>query len=322
MRHVFPISWSNDWCSTYIQDGSLLTKWIISRYIEHLADAFGVWAYEGPGCKNKYPDWLAEPGSTTCKSSVFGRVEGSPNPVKPISDWQRRLARILVWTLLLSGCTLPPPSTLPFFCSSFTESYWEEFSFGVDSPDSVTSTAARLWEIGEERFEVDLTVSGDVWNVRWASIATIGPSGEYLAWFRDDETLVKISAYWGNPRPTLTETIDCLGDPDHYFAFLYPTGEVEYLSLALLYTDKRIIVHHNNPSWSAKASEIHPDMRMDSFIVIAHGSAEQLLTDMYSHGYVVRHRAQSECLLKSWPGSIEAMEAASIEERSRCGVYQ
>ena len=242
--------------------------------------------------------------------------------MKQFIYWQTRLTHILVWVVLLSGCTLPPPSTLPFSCSSFTESLWEEFRFGVDSPEDVVSTVARLWGIEREHVQVNLTASGDeVWNVRWRSSATVGALGEYLAWFQDDQKLGKIRVKWGNPRHTLSHTIDCLGFPDHYSAFYDVSGEVEYVHLALLYTDNRIIVRHEAPSGSPDSPDIHPDMRMDRFIVVAHGPAEQIVTDMYSYGYEVRYHARAVCLLKPWPGSIEAMEIAAEEERIQCGVF-
>lgn len=244
------------------------------------------------------------------------------NAMKPITGWKTRQISILVCMVILTGCTLPPPSTLPFSCSSFTESFWEAFRFGVDTPDNVVSTAARLWEIEREHVEVALTASGEVSSVRWRSIATVGPQGKYLAWFRDDQTLGKISVNWGNPRPTFSETVDCLGLPDHYIAFYYYSGEAKYLSLSLLYMGKRTIIRHDNPSWSGEALRIHPDMRMDRFIVVAYGSAEQAISDLYSYGYeVASEQAQALCLLKPWPGSIEAMEIASNEEWSRCGVF-
>ena len=165
---------------------------------------------------------------------------GDPKTMKPFIYWQTRLTLILVWMVILSGCTLPPPSTLPFSCSSFTESLWEEFRFGVDSPDDVVSTVARLWGIEREHVQVNLTASGeDVLRVRWRSITTIGVLGEYLAWFQDDQKLGKINVKWGNPRPTLSQTIDCLGFPDHYIAFYDVSGEVEYLGLSLSRLESR-----------------------------------------------------------------------------------
>ena len=252
----------------------------------------------------------------------FARCGVAPSAMKSIVHLQTRRALIFVWMFILSGCNLPPPSTLPFSCSSFTESFWEEFGFGIDSPDDVVSTVARLWGIERADVQVDLTAGGDeVLRVRWRSIATIGPLGEYLASFQDDQKLAKISVKWGNPRPTLAETIECLGLPDHYIAFYDFSAEAQYLELAALYTEKRVIIRHDDQFWSAELSEIHPGMRMDRFIVVAHGPVEQIVTDMYSHGFEVRYHARSVCLLKSWPGSIAAMEIASHEERIQCGVF-
>ena len=242
--------------------------------------------------------------------------------MKPFIYWQTRFTLILVWMVILSGCTLPPPSTLPFSCTSFTESLWEEFRFGVDSPDDVVSTVARLWGIERDQVQFMLTISEDVYMARWRSSTIVGTGGAYEAWFQDDQKLGKISVKWGNPRPTLSQTIDCLGFPDHYIAFYDVSGEAEYLHLALLNTDNRIIVRHGNPSWSPESPAIHPDMRMDRFIVVAPGPAEQIVTDMYSYGNEVPRHARAVCLLKPWPGSIEAMEIASNEEKSQCGFFR
>ena len=244
--------------------------------------------------------------------------------MKSIVHLQTRRALIFVWMFILSGCNLPPPSTLPFSCSSFTESLWEEFEFGVDSPDEVVSTVVRLWEIERDFVRVDLTASGDeVLRVRWRSSASIGVLGEYLASFQEDQKLAKISVKWGNPRPTLVETIECLGLPDHYIAFYSPSAEGQYLDLAMLYTEKRVIVRHDDLSWRTELSEIHPGMRMDRFIVVAHGPVDQIVTDMYSHGFEVRDHARfGVCLLAPWPGAIDAVEIASEEEQIRCGVFR
>ena len=244
--------------------------------------------------------------------------------MKTIIFWRLRYALILVWVVILSGCLSPPPSfpARPFSCSSFTESLWEEFRFGVDSPDDVVSTVARLWGIEREQIQVNLLSSGDeVWNVKWHSNATVGMFGDYLTWYQEDQKLGKISVMWGNPRPTFSQTIDCLGFPDHYIAFYDVSGEAEYLHLALLYADNGMIVRHDAPSWSTELPAIHPDMRMDRFVVVPPGTAERVATDMYSYGYEVRYHVRSVCLLKPWPGSIDAMEIASDDEKIRCGVF-
>ena len=218
----------------------------------------------------------------------------------------------------------PPPPLVPrsFSCASFTESLWEEFRFGVDSPDDVVSTVARLWEIERDQVQFMLTISEEVYMARWRSSTIVGAGGAYEASFQDDQKLGKISVTWGNPRPTLSQIIDCLGFPDHYIAFYDQTVEALYLSLALLYADNGIVVRHYAFSGSTEVPRIHPDMRMERFVVVPPGTAERVATDMYSYGNEVPRHVRSVCLLEPWPGSIEAMKIASDEEKNRCGFFR
>ena len=143
------------------------------------------------------------------------------------SVWSRN-ALFLMLLVILTGCTLPPVPR-PFSCASFTESRWAVFRFGVDSPDDVVSTVARLWGIERDQVQFMLTISEEVYMARWRSSTIVGAGGAYEASFQEDQKLGKISVTWGNPRPRLYQIIDCLGFPDHYIAFFDPF-EVTYLS--------------------------------------------------------------------------------------------
>lgn len=236
--------------------------------------------------------------------------------------WRIRSVLILIWVGLFSGCTMPPPPPVSHssVCASFTESHWEEFTYGVDTPDDVITTAVHLWEIEREHVQFMLKTSGEIHRTRWRSSTVIGIGGVYEASFRDG-LLRKINVRWGSlSRPSLSQIIDCLGSPDHYIAFYHMSIEAPLLSLALLYTDSGTVVHHLAPSMSAELSRIHPDMRMSRFVVVPPGTAEQMITDMYSYGSVDPDHVHSVCLIKPWPGSIEAMEIASDEERFQCGL--
>ncbi len=242
--------------------------------------------------------------------------------MKTIITWRMQYALTLVWVVILSGCTLPPPSipARPFSCESFTEARWAELRFGMDGPSDVASTVAGLWELEREQIQVNLTSHGDeVWNLRWRSIGTIGLSGDYRAWFQDDQRLAKISVKWGNPRPTLSQIIDCLGNPDFYIAF-YERLEVTYLHLALVYADTGIVVRHHAIVRSSEPANIFPALRMDRFIVVPPGAAEKMITNMYNYGHEVRSHVNALCLLRPWPDSIRALEIAPDEETLQCGV--
>ena len=238
----------------------------------------------------------------------------------------RRLqsALLLVWAVILSGCTFsapPPLPTHPFSCASFTDSRWSEFTYGMDGPADVISTVARLWEIEREQIQVNLTLRGDeVWNLQWSSIGTIGLFGEYRAWFQDNQKLAKISVKWGNPRPTLSQILDCLGNPDSYYAF-YTRFEVTHLNLVLIYADRGIVIRHSSIVRSSEPARLYPAMRMDRFIVVPPGAAERVITDMYSYGFEVRFHVNAVCLLEPWPSSIDELEISSDEERIQCGVF-
>ena len=63
-------------------------------------------------------------------------------------QWRRYAVRIFS-ILTLAGCVSPPPPPRltpypPFTCDSFTESYWQEFSFGVDSTVDVDDVVAKV----------------------------------------------------------------------------------------------------------------------------------------------------------------------------------
>ena len=247
--------------------------------------------------------------------------------MKTIICSRRRLALYTTLLVIITGCTLPPPppstqsTPSSFSCASFTESLWKEFRFGVDSPDDVVATATRLWGIERDQVQVRLTFSGDeVFDVRWWSDAIIGTGGNYLVWFSAGRKLAKISVTWGRPKPTLAQIIDCLGFPEHYIAFYDAGPDATYLSLALFYPDSGIVVRYFNPSLWVTLPIIHPAMRMERFVVVAPGDAETMVTDMYSYGVEVPFHVRSGCLMRPWPGSIEAMEIASEDEQIRCGV--
>ena len=246
--------------------------------------------------------------------------------------WVRQ-ALYLILLVIVVGCNwqprrpLPPPQSRPptlptFSCASFTESYWQEFRFGSDSPDDVVETVVRLWGIERDQVEFDLTIDKEIYHAYWGGDTAIGKGGWYGARFDDGQQLRKISVEWGFPKPTLSQIVECPGVPDSYTAFYNLQGEVDFLSLALFYPESGIAVRHFAPSWTTESPKIHPDMRMERFVVVPAGTAAQVITEMYRIGNEVPIHIRSVCLLKPWPGSIEALEIASDEEKDHCGFFQ
>lgn len=246
--------------------------------------------------------------------------------MKTIIGLRKRIVLYATLLLTVTGCAVPPPpprasSTPPTFsCASFTELLWSEFRFGVDSPDDVVATAVRLWGIDREQVRVKLKINEDVSSVWWPSSAVVGPGGTHQFWFPSDQKLAKIRVEWGYPKPTLAQVIDCLGPPEQYIAFFVNGPHGIYLSLALLYPDIGIVVRHFDIVWGFEPLKIHSNKRMEFFVVVPPGTAEQVATHMYKYGQEDRQHAQAACLLKPWPGSIEAMEIASEEDKILCGV--
>ena len=213
--------------------------------------------------------------------------------------WVRQ-ALYLILLVMVAGCTwqprrplLPPqsrpPTVPPFSCESFTQSYWREFRFGADSPDDVVATAAKLWGIERDQVEFDLTIDKEIYHAFWEADTAIGKGGWYGARFDDGQQLRKISVEWGFPKPTLSQIVECRGAPDYYTAFLDFQSEVDFLSLALFYPESGIAVRHFAPSWTTESPQIYPDMRMERFVVVPAGTAEQMIAEMGS-GYILTDR--------------------------------
>lgn len=244
----------------------------------------------------------------------------------------RRYTLVFASTLIfiLAGCYAPQSSIVegtppPFSCARLTESYWAEFRFGVDSPDDVVSAAARLWEIERDRVHVRLALDGDlvgdeVFDVRWWSDANTGTANVYQAWFGEDQTLARIEVEWGHPRPTLAQAIDCLGFPEQYIAYYDQGADLTLLRLVLLYTESGIAVSYLNNYILFTPPANHAGLPMDRFVVVAPDAAEEMVSDLYSHRPDKSAYVLSLCLIKPWPGSIEAMETATKEEQRRCRV--
>lgn len=242
--------------------------------------------------------------------------------LEPKKRWSVRFVTYVALLAVLTSCTPFPPVSDDFSCTTFTESYWEEFRFDVDTGSDVVSRAIDLWGIEREQVQMSLRDNGEVASVRWRSDAVLGEGSHYYVPFYEVQQLKKIYAEWGDLKPTLTQVIDCLGYPSHYIAFydIGPGGDMR--SLTLFYSDVGLVVRHYDLILRFQFPGIHPNMRMDEFVVVPPAPAEPMATHLYSYGNETRHHARTVCLLKPWPGAVEAMEIASNEEVEQCGVFR
>lgn len=229
-------------------------------------------------------------------------------------------ALVLYFLLTWGGAIVPPP--LPFSCANFTEHYWVEFNFGIDSTDDVTSTVSRLWDTKEERLW-PFWDKDDPHGISWLSFKLPGPTGVYTAWFREG-ILQKIDFERSFPlsRPSLSQVVDCLGAPDYYIVYYAVAPEAVNVNLDLLYADSGFVVRYNSPFTSFFIQEpptkFHPYMRIREMAVVAPGTPEQIVPAVYSIGNVGGGHVHNACLRKPWPGSIEAMEIVPRQEFISC----
>lgn len=247
-----------------------------------------------------------------------------------ISNWDRKTFVVALTLLfLLAGCYAPqspivrgtPP---PFSCDNFTASYWQEFRFGEDSPENVGANITRLWEIDKDQVHIPSAELSEDVRMYWSKQIDGEEGVRYRAIFRLDRQLTRIEARWSRSRlpPTLAQVIDCLGSPQYYESvYTYGAGEApRRLVLGLWYTAKGLVVYHTSfHNRVDRLPAIHPNQWMDSFIVVAPGVPEQMVPNVHTGGDNLEIDAYGLCVLKPWPGSIEAMEVEwGFGEDARC----
>ena len=231
------------------------------------------------------------------------------------------VALVLFLILTWGGAYVPPP--LPFSCANFSESYWEEFRFNIDSTDDVASTVHSLWGIEKNRLR-PFWDETDPYGISWISLKLTGPTGMYTAWFWNGVLRkVDFERSFPLPRPSLSQVVECLGAPKYYIAFYGMAPEAVKVNLDLLYPDRGFVVRYVSPFTSLFMSKpparFHPHMRIRELAVVAPGAPAQMVPSVYSIGHVGGGYSHSACLSKPWPGSIEAMEIVPLTELSRCG---
>ena len=225
----------------------------------------------------------------------------------------------IVLTIILSGCYPEMPATAsgtppPFSCGNFTESYWQEFRFGIDSPDDVIVTASRLWKIDADDFTVNESSRHDFLWVVWKD-----RKGErlYSAGFREGQFHRVSVSFQPGHRPTLAQVINCLEVPEYFAA--YEGHEDTGLDLSLSYPVKGFEIVHISTKPPPQSTTDLPLRLMNKLFVVAPGPPEQMVRDVYSYGHLSSVHAWGLCVLRPWPGSVEAIVVESfVDEDARC----
>ena len=261
------------------------------------------------------------------RSIVKAAAESVPSSFRSTVPRRRlRIRPMLFITLivLLAGCVAPAPGTaaprtLP--CPSLADSPWGDFTLGVDNSSVVVSAVVNGWGIEKDQIEDTSSAPDPRPILRWRTAVPGGEDDLFHASFDKEKRLKKLSVAWTWPYPTLAQIIDCLGYPDHYIAFKKYSEKV-LLKVVFFYTDIGVVARDEGFGWGDGQLEIERDMLIKGFVLVAPGTAEQMATDIYRYRSGPDHLSDSVCLLKPWPGSIEAMEIASKEEMDRCGVFR
>lgn len=228
-------------------------------------------------------------------------------------------ALVITLLLILTGCYVEQSPTAmdspPFSCTKFTESHWQEFGFGTDSPTDVISSVVNLWDIDSDRVRV-VELSSEDLRVKWGDIQ--GELGiDYSALFREERQLIKVDVRW-HPNPTLAQVIDCLGFPEYYAAFYQQEIETASLNLAFWYVEKGFVVRHVSFHRQERPPEIRLTQRMTDLFVVAPGTSEQMVPNVYTYGDEPAVQAWGLCVIRPWSGSIETIEVESFLENPRC----
>lgn len=234
--------------------------------------------------------------------------------MRPLTSRYSRHVLVVLLFPILTGCYPSAPVTAigtppPFSCGNFTVPYWQEFRFGVDSPDEVIETAIRLWGINREQFTLSESSRDDVLHVRWED-----SEGKrvYSAGFREGE-FHKVSVNFKSGRkPTLSQVIDCLGFPEYFAAYEARGVEKDSFVLALSYPEKGFEIYHVSFGALPKSTTDLPARLIDNLSVVAPGPPEQMVRDVYSYGHLPSVHAWGLCVLRPWPGSIGAIEIESF----------
>ena len=219
--------------------------------------------------------------------------------------------------LTLASCVSPPPPPRltpypPFTCDSFTEPYWQEFSFGVDSADDVDDIIAKvveLWDLDSTQVQIEPMSEKSV-VIQWQVEFHDGADPRYSAHYHEELKLTSVFFQWWNREPALALVIDCLGVPDHYAAYYERGVEARALKVDLWYVDKGFLVRGFSFHGQDQPPGIGPEYRMDHFTATIPGDLERMISTMYDPK--PKLLAAFLCIIRPWPGSIEAIEVESL----------
>lgn len=222
----------------------------------------------------------------------------------------------LLLFLTLASCVSPPMARLepypPFTCESFTEHYWQEFSFGAESADTLDDVVARiaeLWHLDSSQVQTEQLSEKGV-AIQWQVVFPDGADPRYSARFHEELRLTSILFMWWYRKPTLAQVLECLGTPEFYAAYYEQGVEAHALKLHLWYVDKGYVVQGASFHHEEQPPSIGPEYRMRYFNATVPGDLERMLSTMYNIKPAVL--AGFLCLTRPWPGSIEKIEVESL----------
>lgn len=233
-----------------------------------------------------------------------------------------RPALALSLVLTLAGClgestNIPPvvSNPVPLSCDIFTQARWQEFSFDVDSPENVAARVTSLWGIGQDQIRFSSSRRSDL-TLEWNSSIS-GRDVYYEAWFGEERQLQGIDVSWRHPFATLSQVIDCLGPPDFYSARFEFDHEPQ-LDLHLWYVERGFSFNHYSYPRAERYRTVRPGQRIDNFSVTAPLPRKQPFPDLYEAGSDPAQSANALCLIRAWPGTVEAIEVTWYDDDSRC----
>ncbi len=209
--------------------------------------------------------------------------------------------------------TFPEPhrtvvSSDPSSCVKLSVSRWQEFKFGVDSSGDIFAHVVKLW--GDDRGQIDVAglANRESPFMRWSD-----REGEirYTAALADGK-LRKIEALF-EPAFGLGLVIDCLGPPE-YFSAYYSWGPGSGgVILELWYEQRGFVVQGSAGvyyAWHKLPDTITPDYRMDRLLILP----PELEEMAYSLSRSAEGAIRTICILRPWPGSIEAIEVEKLDD--------